>query len=91
MTALLALLAIAFVTWRASGKMSYAYLVAGFTLMIVLDGGEQGMSEAIWRTATILLGVSSPLLSPNWCYRCGRAMSGAGCWQARLTAWLRCG
>ena len=56
LTALLALLAIAFVTWRASGKMSYAYLVAGFTLMIVLDGGEQGMSEAIWRTATILLG-----------------------------------
>ena len=55
-TALLALLAIAFVTWRASGKMSYAYLVAGFTLMIVLDGGEQGMTEAIWRTATILLG-----------------------------------
>lgn len=56
LTALLVLLAIAFVTWRASGKMSYAYLVAGFTLMIVLDGGEQGMREAIWRTATILLG-----------------------------------
>jgi uncharacterized membrane protein YccC len=52
----LALLAIAFITWRASGKMSYAYLVAGFTLMIVLDGGDRGMDEAIWRTATIMLG-----------------------------------
>ena len=36
--------------------MSYAYLVAGFTLMIVLDGGEHGIREAIWRTANILLG-----------------------------------
>ncbi len=56
LTALLALLAIAFVTWRASGKMSYAYLVAGFTLMIVLDAGQQGLDEAVWRTGTILLG-----------------------------------
>ncbi len=55
-TGLLAMVAIAFITWRASGKMSYAYLVAGFTMMIVLDGGDQGMSEAIWRTGTILLG-----------------------------------
>ena len=56
LSGLLALLAIAVITWRASGKMSYAYLVAGFTLMIVLDGGEQGIEEAIWRTANILLG-----------------------------------
>ena len=56
LSGLLALLAIAFITWRASGKMSYAYLVAGFTLMIVLDGGEHGIQEAIWRTANILLG-----------------------------------
>lgn len=53
LSGLLALLAIAFITWRASGKMSYAYLVAGFTLMIVLDGGEHGIQEAIWRTANI--------------------------------------
>lgn len=54
--ALLALLGIAFVTWRASGRMSYAYLVAGFTLMIVLDAGDKGIEDAAWRTATILLG-----------------------------------
>ena len=42
-----ALLAIAVITWRASGKMSYAYLVAGFTLMIVLDGGEQGIEDMV--------------------------------------------
>jgi len=54
--ALLALLGIALTAYRGAGRMGYAYLVAGFTLMIVLDGGKQGMHEAIWRTATILLG-----------------------------------
>ncbi len=54
--ALLALLGIALTAYRGAGRMGYAYLVAGFTLMIVLDGGKQGMQEAIWRTATILLG-----------------------------------
>lgn len=54
--ALLALFGIGFVTWRASGRMSYAYLVAGFTMMIVLEGGSSGIESAIWRTITILLG-----------------------------------
>lgn len=52
----LVLLGIALTAYRAAGRMGYAYLVAGFTLMIVIDGGRQGMHEAIWRTGTILLG-----------------------------------
>jgi len=71
----LALFGIAFVTWRASGRMSYAYLVAGFTMMIVLDGGASGIEAAIWRTITIL-----PLGFPSWCCRYEPAMSGDGCW-----------
>ncbi|WP_409422170.1 FUSC family protein [Pseudaeromonas sp. ZJS20] len=52
----LTLLGIALTAYRASGRMGYSYLVAGFTLMIVIDGGKQGMTEAVWRTGTILLG-----------------------------------
>lgn len=52
----LTLLGIALTAYRASGRMGYSYLVAGFTLMIVIDGGKQGMAEAAWRTGTILLG-----------------------------------
>ena len=92
----LALFGIAFVTWRASGRMSYAYLVAGFTMMIVLDGGASGIEAAIWRTITILLGcciaigVSQlvlPLRARNeWRWLLADTLSGmAHLWQGQLS------
>lgn len=60
--ALLAMLGIAITAYRATSKMGYAYLVAGFTLIMVLDGGRQSFNEALWRTGTILLGCIIALL-----------------------------
>lgn len=54
--AFLAMLGIAFTAYQATRKMGYAYLVAGFTLIMVLDGGSLSLQEAYWRTGTILLG-----------------------------------
>lgn len=54
--ALLVMSGIAFTAYRATMKMGYAYLVAGFTLIMVIDGGSQSFEEALWRTGTILLG-----------------------------------
>lgn len=54
--ALLAMAGIAVAAYQATKKMGYAYLVAGFTLIMVLDGGSQSLQEAYWRTGTILLG-----------------------------------
>ena len=60
--AFLAMLGIAATAYRATSKMGYAYLVAGFTLIMVLDGGSQSFDEALWRTGTILLGCVIALL-----------------------------
>jgi uncharacterized membrane protein YccC len=60
--ALLAMFGIAVTAYRATSKMGYAYLVAGFTLIMVLDGGSQSFEEALWRTGTILLGCIIALL-----------------------------
>lgn len=54
--ALLVMLGIAATAYRATSKMGYAYLVAGFTLIMVIDGGQHSFDEALWRTGTILLG-----------------------------------
>ncbi|WP_025822190.1 FUSC family protein [Shewanella marina] len=44
------------ISYICSGRYSYAYLVAGFTMIIVIGDANHDTSEAIWRTTNILLG-----------------------------------
>jgi uncharacterized membrane protein YccC len=94
--ALLAMLGIAFTAYRATSKMGYAYLVAGFTLIMVLDGGSQSFEEALWRTGTILLGCIIALLVSlfflplrarnEWRWQLAESLSLMGkIWQAHLS------
>lgn len=93
---ILVMLGIAFTAYRATSKMGYAYLVAGFTLIMVIDGGSHSFDEALWRTGTILLGciiailVSQfvlPLRAKNeWRWQLSESLdSMAKVWQAHLS------
>ncbi len=52
----LMILAVMLICYLASGRFSYAYLVAGFTMIIVIGDTGHDTSEAVWRTLNILLG-----------------------------------
>ncbi|MBO1271322.1 FUSC family protein [Shewanella sp. 4t3-1-2LB] len=39
-----------------AGRYSYAYLVTGFTMIIVIGDANHDTSEALWRSANILMG-----------------------------------
>ncbi|MCL1037509.1 FUSC family protein [Shewanella submarina] len=56
--ALMGLLAMAvgLVCYIGKGRYSYAYLVTGFTMIIVVGDANHDTTEAVWRTANILLG-----------------------------------
>lgn len=49
-------LAVGLVCYIGKGRYSYAYLVTGFTMIIVVGDASHDTTEAIWRTANILLG-----------------------------------
>nr|WP_321269140.1 FUSC family protein [uncultured Tolumonas sp.] len=94
--AILTMLGIAGTAYRATSKMGYAYLVAGFTLIMVLDGGSQSFEEALWRTGTILLGcviallvslIVLPLRARNeWRWQLAESLKRMGkIWQAHLS------
>ncbi|MCU8055794.1 FUSC family protein [Shewanella sp. SM34] len=51
----LLILAVSLICFISAGRYSYAYLVAGFTIIIVGDANHD-TSEALWRTANILSG-----------------------------------
>lgn len=52
----LLIIAVSIICYISAGRYSYAYLVAGFTIIIVIGDANQATSEAIWRTANILMG-----------------------------------
>ncbi|BDM64661.1 FUSC family protein [Shewanella sp. NFH-SH190041] len=52
----LLILAVSLVCFISKGRYSYAYLVGGFTIIIVIGDANHDISEAMWRTANILLG-----------------------------------
>ena len=52
----LMIIAIVVISYLAAGRFSYAYLVAGFTMIIVIGNGNQDTFDAVWRTSNILLG-----------------------------------
>ncbi len=94
--ALLAMLGLAATAYRATSKMGYAYLVAGFTLIMVLDGGRLSFEEALWRTGTIMLGcvialfvslLVLPLRARNeWRWQLAESLRRMGkIWQAHLS------
>ncbi|MGI2258404.1 FUSC family protein [Shewanella sp. GXUN23E] len=49
-------LAVGLICYIGKGRYSYAYLVTGFTMIIVIGDANHDTTEAIWRTANILLG-----------------------------------
>lgn len=53
---LLLIVAVCSICFISAGRYSYAYLVAGFTIIIVIGDANQATSEAIWRMANILMG-----------------------------------
>ncbi|MFB2803561.1 FUSC family protein [Shewanella seohaensis] len=52
----LLILGVTLICFISAGRYSYAYLVAGFTIIIVVGDANHDTSEALWRTANILLG-----------------------------------
>ncbi|PST66648.1 hypothetical protein AYI74_05500 [Shewanella algae] len=52
----LLILGVSIVCYINAGRYSYAYLVAGFTMIIVIGDANHDTSEALWRTANILIG-----------------------------------
>ncbi|BCV65968.1 FUSC family protein [Shewanella carassii] len=52
----LLILGVSIVCYLNAGRYSYAYLVAGFTMIIVIGDANHDTSEALWRTANILIG-----------------------------------
>lgn len=52
----LLILAVSLICFISAGRYSYAYLVSGFTIIIVIGDANQDTSEALWRTANILAG-----------------------------------
>lgn len=52
----LLILGVSVTCFISAGRYSYAYLVAGFTMIIVIGDANHDTSEALWRTANILLG-----------------------------------
>ncbi len=52
----LLILAVSLICFISAGRYSYAYLVSGFTIIIVIGDANQDTSEALWRTANILSG-----------------------------------
>ncbi|MDX2319415.1 MAG: FUSC family protein [Moritella sp.] len=52
----LMIIAVMVLCYLAAGRFSYAYLVAGFTMIIVIGDSSHDTSEAVWRTLNILLG-----------------------------------
>ena len=52
----LLILAVSLICFISAGRYSYAYLVAGFTIIIVVGDANHDTSEALWRTANILSG-----------------------------------
>nr|WP_228729872.1 FUSC family protein [Shewanella avicenniae] len=47
---------VAVVCYLNAGRYSYAYLVTGFTMIIVIGDANHDTSEALWHTANILIG-----------------------------------
>ena len=52
----LLILAVSLICFISAGRYSYAYLVSGFTIIIVIGDANQATSEAIWRMTNILMG-----------------------------------
>ena len=52
----LLILAVSLICFISAGRYSYAYLVSGFTIIIVVGDANHDTSEALWRTANILSG-----------------------------------
>ncbi|MFT5880488.1 MAG: hypothetical protein ACI86X_001616 [Moritella sp.] len=52
----LMIIAVMVLCYLAAGRFSYAYLVAGFTMIIVIGDSNHDTYEAVWRTLNILLG-----------------------------------
>lgn len=52
----LLIVGVCLICFIAKGRYSYAYLVSSFTIIIVIGDVSHDVSEAIWRTANILLG-----------------------------------
>lgn len=52
----LLILAVSLICFISAGRYSYAYLVSGFTIIIVIGDANHDTSEALWRTANILAG-----------------------------------
>lgn len=53
---------VAVVCFLNAGRYSYAYLVTGFTMIMVIGDGNHDTSAALWRTANILLGCGVAVL-----------------------------
>ncbi|WP_241461141.1 FUSC family protein [Shewanella mangrovi] len=52
----LLILGVTIVCYLNAGRYSYAYLVTGFTMIIVIGDANHDTSAALWRTANILIG-----------------------------------
>ncbi|MFQ6370241.1 FUSC family protein [Shewanella sp. YIC-542] len=52
----LLILGVCVVVLLNAGRYSYAYLVTGFTMIIVIGDADHDTSEALWRSANILMG-----------------------------------
>ncbi|MGL6122028.1 MAG: FUSC family protein, partial [Shewanella sp.] len=52
----LLILAVSLICFISAGRYSYAYLVSGFTVIIVVGDASHDTSEALWRAANILSG-----------------------------------
>lgn len=80
----LMIIAVMLLCYLAEGRFSYAYLVAGFTMIIVIGDSNHDTSEAVWRTLNILLGCAiaiavSLLVLPikaklDWCHQLSRSL-----------------
>ncbi len=52
----LLIVGVTLICFIAAGRYSYAYLVAGFTIIIVVGDANHDVTEALWRSANILFG-----------------------------------
>lgn len=82
----LLILGVTLICFISAGRYSYAYLVSGFTIIIVVGDANHDTSEALWRTANILLGCIIAILvslfifpikaKQDWRYQLANAING---------------
>jgi uncharacterized membrane protein YccC len=70
-----------FFSYHAIGKGGYIALLSAITVFIVAGHGDNPMSDGLWRTVDILIGIALALAFPSPC-RCTPCIRGATTWPA---------